>query len=262
MKQDANNEYHYRVKDVTQANLEATAQKLGNLKLARLASKDAEHHLRPGTLKALFTEREVRAWSEQMSAALYELGDLSGSGQLYRAVAHKPFTLSCAVPHLKAAYPGMPPMVVEANPYNVASVHENFFLDVDTETHKLLGHIRSNNADPAPRLGMTLELPGTSVEDVPIIDRYLDYLRTVYNHRLTVEVMDLATAMQSAVQRSKCEPSGGRDVILRTSALGPNGDSINILSSPGCKIRLVEGSLDLYEDTLVTSALVRRAIGI
>jgi len=209
----------------------------GGLKLARLAGKDAEIRLYPKMLNARITAAEHMTVEAKIFTALYEMGDLTGSGLLRRADLPKPFNLSMTIPRFLDRESGH---VVPATGENLASVFPGLFMD-DQETQRIkddLAFSLSGLSTP-PDIGLVLETPviGLQKEGGANIPLSVNSFGKQFGYNLDAREIDISTAIQIAAQKMfPGEPGNPADqgsaTMLLTNKTTKNGKRIAVSSAP------------------------------
>ncbi len=209
----------------------------GGLKLMRLAGRDAEVRLYPQIIKARITAAEQMTLEAKFFQALYEIGDLTGSGILRRPQRPKPFNLSMTIPRfLEPSIQTVLPATAE----NLASGFPDLFMD-DEETSRLRDALAFSLTDSGtpPSTELVLETPEMGIheaQDTPLI---INSFGKQFGYDLQMRELDLATAIQLAAQ--KIAPiEQGSPTILLTNRKTNDSKRIAVSSIPTHKIMLRE----------------------
>lgn len=221
----------------------------GGLKLLRLAQKDAEMEANLEVLRAGLTPNEILGFLSQVPRALYEIGDVTGSQRIkspQRRADSKPFAVSLTAPNLFSPEMGRE---MQTTPTNLVSEHSCFFAD-DEETQRLTTHIIFTDQSLNTSFALTLEMPEVEGENLPPLEELLRYAREGHQYKLSAHRLDLATALQLAIQKAYTSPPGN-PAIFFTNTPGPTeGKLIAIEAIPQKQIKITEAASPAEAKTL------------
>jgi hypothetical protein len=224
----------------------------GGLKLNRLINEDAEVRIMAQTLGARMSNEEGKEVNGALNQAYYELGDLSGSRHLHahRGNVPNPFSVCLSASRIINGKD----LLSMSTASSVARRHEDAFNKED-ETQRLLRFIKDTGHEDATNLSLIMEIPGMKREDLEILQSGLEYLNAGYDYKLKARELDLSTALQSSVVRTKqwqMGMKGGKIAVLTTNEKGPDGGLITLISIPDDVIMLREAQeVDEGETTKV-----------
>lgn len=261
------NEYEFFLEDMPVAELEEAAMEMitqgGGGNVHRLIAFDAEVRLLPKTIGARMNEAESKSISKNMKNAFHELGGLSGSKYLayLRGKALRPFTVVFTSSRIR---PEGVAVVAPTTSANVIRAHRDAF-NQDEETQKLLKCIMATKYDDRTRTSLVMEIPDMKMEELGTLQSMLNEVNAEYDCNLSAGRIDLSSALQSAIAKTKQGRAGMRGekiAILSTDAIGPNGGEITLISVPDLQIQIRETEIGIEQedtpDTKRTKIIVER----
>ena len=226
--------------------LKAWAQNTMNPKYMRLLLREAEPILRPNSLRGRFTAREAHAISETLlMEGFYEIADLTGSALqpirdriTEQLGSPQAFELTMAVESI-ANTDGK---AVSASSADLFETHGHTF-STDFVTESVMAHLLGDEDfhNDATCNALCLDIRGDHLEDDILYanNRIKGLASYGYNSRVVKPTLNMA--LQGAISRMSLSEGFIRPSTTRTTAIGPKGSPILVMtSSPTIPIALWE----------------------
>ncbi|MDP2642848.1 MAG: hypothetical protein Q8P62_03335 [Candidatus Peregrinibacteria bacterium] len=212
----------------------------GGQKLLRLANSDSEIRIHPGMMSARITAAEHMHITHKLFNALYELGDLTGSGMLPRTPLPKPFNLSMTIPRFLEEYTQS---VIPATAENIVNTFSELFTE-DEETQRIIRGLTLSFSEETktPAIELVLETPGIKLSDHPNVPLTVNSFGKRCRYTLDMRELDLATALQIAIQKVVHTHEPSSPTMLLTDRTTKDGKRIAVSSIQSHRIVLREVS--------------------
>lgn len=230
----------------------------GGLKLNQLLNEDAEVRMMAQSMGTRMSPEEGENVNAVLNQAYYELGDLSGSRYLsaYRGHESHPFSVSLSSSRIINRRGGLSMGTASSFAHN----HDDAF-NKESETQRLLRFIKDTGHNDATNLALVMEIPNMRLEDLSILQSGLNYLNESYDYNLKARELDLSTALQSSICRTKQRHMGmwgGKIAVQTTCERGPDGGFITLISIPDDPITLREAQE--VDEGITTKVIVERPL--